>query len=153
MATDFILIGLGNPIMSDDGIGLLVSRRVHELLPDCDLELSPAGGFEVVDLMLGHRRAVIIDSMVTGKHPPGTVLRIDTDSALETLRTGHSHGINFLEAIEVARSCDAEVPGEVVVYGIEVQDPFSLGQEVSESLLDGIDGMAREIADDLLGGR
>jgi len=153
MATDDILIGLGNPIMSDDGIGLLVSIKVHELIPDCDLELSPAGGFEVVDLILGYRRAVIIDSMVTGNHPPGSVLRIDTDSTLETLRTGHSHGINFLEAIEVARSCDAEMPGEVIIYGIEVEDPFSLGQEVSESLLDAVDGIAREIAGDLRGGR
>ncbi|MFH1311689.1 MAG: hydrogenase maturation protease [Candidatus Eisenbacteria bacterium] len=153
MAANDILIGLGNPIMSDDGIGLLVSGKVQDLIPDCDLELAPAGGFEVVDRMLGHRKAVIIDSMVTGKYPPGTVVRIDTDSHLETLRSGHSHGINFLEAIEVARSCDARLPDEVIVYGVEVEDPFSLGEQVSQTLKDRIDGIAREIADDLLSGR
>jgi hydrogenase maturation protease len=153
MAANDILIGLGNPIMSDDGIGLVVSRRVHELVPGCELELSPAGGFDVVDRIIGYRRAVIIDCMVSGRYPPGTVVRIETGSALRTLRTGHSHGINFLEAIDVAKSCDAPVPAEVIVYGIEVEDPFSLGQEVSETLRESVERIAREIAEDLLAGR
>jgi hydrogenase maturation protease len=153
MAANDILIGLGNPIMSDDGVGLVVSRKVHELVPDCDLDSSPGGGFDVVDRILGYRRAVIIDCMVSGKCPPGTVVRIETGSALETLRTGHSHGIDFLEAIKVARSCDAPVPPEVIVYGIEVEDPFSLGQEMSGTLQDSVDGIEREIAEDLLAGR
>ena len=153
MAANDILIGLGNPIMSDDGIGLVVSRRVHELLPGSELEMSTAGGFDVVDLIVGYRRAVIIDSMVSGRYPPGTVVRLESGSALRTLRTGHSHGINFLDAIDVARSCNAAVPAEVTVYGIEVKDPYTIGQEVSETLKESAEGIAREIAEDLLAGR
>jgi hydrogenase maturation protease len=149
MATRDILIGLGNPIMSDDGIGPLVSEKVHERIPDCDLDMSCAGGFDVVDRILGHRRAVIIDCMVSGKHQPGTVVRIDADSPTETLRAGHSHGINFLEAIDLARSCDAPVPAEVIVYGIEVENPFSLGRDISESLREKLDRIVEEITHDL----
>lgn len=153
MAAIDILIGLGNPIMSDDSIGPLVSQRVHRRVSGFDLDTSYAGGFDIVDRILGYRRAVIIDAMVTGRCPPGTVARIDADSSFRTLRTGHSHGIGFLEAIEMARSCNAPVPSEVILYGIEVKDPFSLGNEISKGLRDDLDRITDEIVRDLLNAR
>jgi hydrogenase maturation protease len=149
MAVNGILIGLGNPIMSDDGIGIVVSREVHERLDGYDLDTSSSGGFDIVDRILGHKRAVIIDSMATGRCEPGTVVRINPDSPLETHRIKHSHGMNFLEAIETARSCGAPVPDDVVVYGIEVDDPFTVGSEISAALLAGLPEIVGEIVRDL----
>jgi hydrogenase maturation protease len=143
-----ILLGLGNPIMSDDGIGLVVSEAIHGRLPGFVLDMSSAGGFDVVDRILGYGRAVIIDSMVTGRYPRGTVVRIDNDASIETVRIGHSHGIDFVRAIELARSCGAAVPEEVVIYGIEVADPFSIGEEISAVLLENLESIVDHIVRD-----
>lgn len=136
--------------MSDDGIGLVVSEAIHERLPGFVLDMSSAGGFDVVDRILGYGRAVIIDSMVTGRYPRGTVVRIDNDTSVETLRIGHSHGIDFMRAIELARSCGAAVPEEVVVYGIEVTDPFSVGEQISTSVLENLESIIDRIVRDCL---
>ena len=153
MAAKNILIGLGNPIMSDDGIGPLVSEQVHKRVSGFDLDTSYGGGFDVVDRILGYRRAVIIDAMVTGSCPPGTVIRIEPQSSVKTLRTSYSHGIDFLEAMEMACSCGAAIPADVILYGIEVENPFSLGQEISKGLRDDLDRIADEIIRDLLNAR
>ncbi len=147
MAVTGILVGLGNPIMSDDGIGLLVSRRVHRRLAGYDLDLGCGAGLHVMDSILGYRRAVIIDSMVTGTVPAGSVVRIDPGAGVETRRAGHSHGVGFFEAIEIARACHAPLPKEILVYGIEVKDPFTIGENVSEGIMDRLD----EIVDFIVG--
>jgi hydrogenase maturation protease len=138
-----ILVGLGNPIMSDDGIGLLVCRKIHERLAGYDLDLACGAGLHVMDSILGYRKAVIVDSMVTGRFPVGSVVRIVPGSGPETRRAGHSHGVGLFEAMDIARACDAPLPDEIVIYGIEVKDPFSIGDRIS----DGVMGRFEEIVD------
>jgi hydrogenase maturation protease len=151
MAPRRILIGLGNPIMSDDRAGLAVAGEVHKRLPDLDLDLTCSNGFEIVDRLLGYDLAVIIDSMTTGRHKPGTVVRLAFERSMCTLRASTSHGVGFGEAIEIARGCGAGVPGHIVVYGIEVRDPHSVGSEMSAEVSGKIGEIADEIARDLMG--
>jgi hydrogenase maturation protease len=152
MVSESILVGLGNPIMSDDGIGLLVSRRVHRRLTGYDLDLACGAGLHVMDSILGYRRAVIIDSMVTGCFPVGSVVRIEPGKGMETRRAGHSHGVGFFEAIEIARACDAALPEEILVYGIEVRDPFTIGETVSDCIMDRLEEIVDFIVSDIRGG-
>jgi hydrogenase maturation protease len=150
MATKSILIGLGNPIMSDDGAGLAVSREVHKRLTDFDFDLSCSSGFDIVDRILGYDMAVIIDSMVSGERSPGAVARLDLATSAATLRSRDSHGVGFVDAIETARSLGAPVPRRVLVYGVEVINPFAVGGEISGVVLDKIDSAAEDIARDVL---
>ena len=150
MAAEGILIGLGNPIMSDDAIGILVAERLRKYVPDFVMEASGAGGFDVVDRILGYRKAVIIDAMVTGEYPPGTAVRLPRRSAPRTIRSRRSHGINFCQAIDMAAECGAPVPEEIVIYGIEVEDPYSLGDHVSERILQKLDDIVGYIAKDIV---
>ena len=152
MAARTILIGLGNPIMSDDAIGLVVAQEVLRRLPALDGDLSASGGFDVLDCVIGYERAVIIDSMVTGKFPPGTVRRVDVEPELTTLRVVDSHGINFLKALEVGRVTGADMPGEVRIYGIEVTDPTTIGDKLTGGLAAKVDDIIEEITRDLEGG-
>jgi hydrogenase maturation protease len=150
MAATGILVGLGNPIMSDDGIGLLVSRRVHERLEGYDLDLACGAGMHVMDAILGYRKAVIIDSMVTGSFPVGSVVSVNPHSGLETRRAGRSHDIGFFEAIAVARACDAPLPEDIRLYGIEVEDPFTIGEKVSDAVMDRLEEIVDFIVRDVM---
>ncbi|MFZ1947365.1 MAG: hydrogenase maturation protease [bacterium] len=150
MAARNILIGLGNPSMSDDGAGLVVARAAHRHLVGFDLELSSAGGFEVVDRLLAYRTAAIVDSMVTGEHPPGTAVRLELPGA-RTLRTVGSHGIGLAEAIGLARGWGAPVAGRILLFGIEVIEPFKVGDQISPRVLDRVEAAAAEIADVIKG--
>jgi hydrogenase maturation protease len=144
-----LVIGLGNPIMSDDGAGLAVAAEVHKRLTGIDLDLTSSNGFEIVDRLLGYDLAVVIDSMLTGRHAPGAVLRIDFGGSMCTLRARATHGVGFGEAIELARSCGAAVPGSILVYGIEVRDPHSVGSRMSADIEARVGSIADEIARDV----
>jgi len=149
MAANGILIGLGSPIMSDDGIGLLVAGEVHKRITDFDLDITCGGGFQVVDAIQGYRVAVVIDAMVTGSFEPGALVRLDVGSDIKTLRSGPSHALNFVEAIEVARSCKAPLPERIVVYAIEVEEVRTVSDRVSKVLLERIPEMVEEIVRDI----
>lgn len=149
MAARSILVGLGNPILSDDVIGLIVAGEVHKRLPGFDLELSSSNGLDIVDRILDHDFAAIIDSMVTGKYCPGKVLRLDLQRSMPTLRASDVHGVGLNQAIELARACGAAVPRRIVVYGIEVVDPRSVGDLVSAAVSERIGAIVEEIVRDL----
>jgi hydrogenase maturation protease len=138
--------------MSDDAVGIKVAQEVLRRVPGLEGDLSASGGFDVLDCILGYERAVIIDSMVTGKFPPGTVRRVDVDPELKTQRAVYSHGMNFLRAIEVGRVTGADMPEEILIYGIEVGDPTTIGDRLSEDIAGRIGDIAAEIARDLEGG-
>ena len=74
-----IIVGIGNPIRSDDSVGLVVARILRERLAGVegiDVAELWAGGLRLVEAMAGYDRAVVIDAMATGEKPPGTVRRL-----------------------------------------------------------------------------
>ncbi len=148
MAKKRILIGLGNPIMSDDRLGLIVAEEVHKRLPGFDLDLSCYCPLDIIDRITGYDRAVLIDSMVTSQLAPGTVRRVDVSQDL-TVHCGTTHGMGLSEAIQVARACGVRLPGEILIYGIEVEDPFTIGSQISSALKERLTEVVDSIVEDI----
>jgi len=64
-----LVIGLGNPILGDDGVGWKVAKELTTLIdPDTSVEIDCAslGGLSLMERMLGYQRVIVIDSMETG---------------------------------------------------------------------------------------
>ena len=148
MRNKCILIGLGNPIMGDDQLGLIVAERVHKHLPGFDLELSCYNPLDVVDRISGYDKAVLIDSMVTGSFDPGTVKRVELDDNC-TLHCSTSHGLDLARALRMARACGACLPSEIQIYGIEVKNPFTVGEGLCAELTGMLDAIVDTIVRDM----
>ena len=72
MRRSVLVLGLGNPILTDDAVGLVVARRVRAALtPEDDIEVEEAevAGFALLDLLAERRAAVIVDAK---ENPVGT---------------------------------------------------------------------------------
>ena len=71
------VIGLGNEYLSDDGAGIGVLREVRRRLGEgaAVFEELSIGGLPLLDYIVGFDRCVIIDAVVSGEHPPGTLYR------------------------------------------------------------------------------
>ena len=71
-----VIIGMGNPLLTDDGVGASVVKEIGGKLREQDdvdcLELY-TGGIRLMEAMAGYDRAYVVDAMVTGEHKPGTV--------------------------------------------------------------------------------
>jgi hydrogenase maturation protease len=146
-----IVIGLGNPFLSDDGVGPMVARRVHEILdsPDTDLCELASGGVELMETMVGYRSAVIIDALLAGKGTPGACYLLDLQHCPPTRRVTTSHEIGLLEGLELGRRLGLAMPDSVSVYAIEVVDPLTFGTEMTGAVKGAIPRIAQEIATEI----
>jgi hydrogenase maturation protease len=129
-----VVIGLGNPILSDDGAGVRASRLLREALggrADIEVKEAYAGGIRLMDELVGYGRAVIVDAMVTGRHRPGTVRRLPPSELGAARNTSSTHDTNLATAIEMGRMLGLELPGEVLLWGIEAGDVETFGEELT----------------------
>jgi hydrogenase maturation protease len=132
-----IIIGLGNPIMSDDSVGMQVVRRVRDTLgerEDVTFAEASVGGMRLMDFMVGFDRAIIVDAMVTGLHKPGTVKTFLVTDLITTKNTISSHDTNLSTALEAGRICGLQLPSQVNIFGIEARDVNTCSEVVSEDV-------------------
>jgi hydrogenase maturation protease len=120
-----LVLGLGNPILSDDGIGPRVAQEVQHVLgdhPDVVIVTSSRGGLDLAEHMAGFGQAVVVDAIQTGA-PPGTIHRLDV-WGIPTQLTASAHGINLRMALEVARRAGARLPVDeaIDIVAVEVED-------------------------------
>jgi len=131
-----VIVGLGNPILTDDAVGPVVARGVHERLSDPDVDLREAcvGGIELVEMLVGYDKAVIVDAIRTEGGRVGDYYLLDMGGSRASLRTGMLHDIGLLEGLELGRSLGMRLPTSLRVYAVEVADPYTFGTEMTEAV-------------------
>ena len=131
-----LLLGLGNDILTDDAIGLNVVRRLRESLAGDDrieVRETMEMGLALLDFIVGYRAVLIVDSIQTGKAPAGTILELDAAGLKQiTGRTPHFLGVG--ETLALGRQLGLAMPQEVRILAVEVEDPFTLGTEMTPVL-------------------
>jgi hydrogenase maturation protease len=143
-----IIIGLGNPLLTDDAVGPEVARRVHGLLDSADFELCElaVGGVELMETIIGYKRAVIIDAILTENGKPGTCYLLDLAHCPPTMHASMSHEIGLLEGLELGRRLGLALPERLWVYAVTIVDPFTFGTKMTDRVERAIPRIAREIA-------
>jgi len=132
-----VVIGLGNPILSDDAVGVKVARQLRVALIDSDMiEIKElyAGGMRVMDAIAGFEKAVIIDAMQTGLHKPGTIRLIDSAELGSARNLASSHDTNLPTALELGRMLGLSMPRDVKVFGIEAFDVENFSEALTEDV-------------------
>lgn len=145
-----LVIGIGNPLMSDDGLG----RKVLEKLAQEDLpqgvELIELGtpGWGLAANFEGYQKVVIIDAVRMGQKP-GTWRRFSPQQVRFVTRdtTLSLHGPGLAESLELAQALDL-LPEELIIYGVEPANT-SFGFEISPELEDTIPTLIKNILEDL----
>jgi hydrogenase maturation protease len=115
---DITVLGVGNPIMADDAIGLELLASVQSSVADPEIEFvdGGTGGMELLPTVQDAKRLLILDA-VAGP-TPGAVIRLDGDQVPRMLSTKLSpHQVGLLDVFAAARLLGKE-PGQVVVVGI-----------------------------------
>ncbi len=131
-----LVLGLGNPILGDDGVGLRVAAALRRLsLPEgVVVEEDYWGGLRLMERMIGFQRAVIIDAIQSGA-PPGTIHLLQP-GALPTQRSASAHDVNLLTALEVGRAAGATLPEneDIHLVAIEAADVLSFSEDLSPAV-------------------
>lgn len=129
-----VVIGIGNPMRHDDGVGpAALDRLVREpSLDESAVELVTLDGeaTRLIDAWRGRRRAIVIDAGRAGCEP-GSIHRLEL--GVDTLRGWSggpsSHAAGLPEAVALAEALDA-LPDQLVILGVEPAD-LSMGEGLS----------------------
>ncbi len=139
--TRTIIIGLGNPILSDDSVGIKVARVLKDTLGDNDIDVKElyAGGIRLVEAMEGYERAIIVDAMVTGKAVPGSVCEVELSESGDARNITSVHDIDLPTAMKLGRSLSMDLPEEITIFGIEIRGTNIFGEELSAEVAGSVD--------------
>lgn len=130
-----LILGLGNPLLGDDAIGLRVSAALRERLAgraDVDVLDEEAGGLRLMEVMTGYDRAIVVDAAVTGG-APGSI-RCLGPAEVPTQRTAIAHGIDLPRALELGRVLELPMPYDVRVVAIEAERVLEFSHEMTPAV-------------------
>ena len=130
-----IIIGVGNPVLTDDGVGLKVARELKRALSARkDIETCElcAGGLRLAEAMAGYDRAIVIDAIVSQGGPPGSILVLAPSDLRKTRNTCSSHDAGLAEALELARIAGLQMPKEITIWAIEAGDVETFSERLTE---------------------
>ena len=125
--TSVRLLGLGNEILADDALGILVTREVERRFgPLIEVVASSETGFNLIDKLVGAARLLVVDTMVTGQAKPGTIHIFEENQARPVPGTS-PHFIGLFEVLAVARELGLAAPREVIIIAVEAADCLTVG--------------------------
>jgi len=154
------VLGLGNILLKDDGIGV----RVVEQLQDQDLPENVEivdGGTASLDILLpadGIEKLIVIDAMRAGREP-GSIYKAGFKGTERKKLQDHFeldnkislHQVGLLDALTLAEKTNC-LPKEIVIFGVEPED-ISCGMELTEALkgrlLEIVNKVLEEIRNDI----
>ncbi|MFI5145416.1 MAG: hydrogenase maturation protease, partial [Ignavibacteria bacterium] len=132
-----LILGMGNTLLSDDGIGIITKRFLERQLAhsyNIDFCETSWGGFRIIDLLKGYDYAIIVDSIKTNSKEPGYIHHLRPTDLLPTLRLTSYHDINFITALKLAEELNEKVPSSIDIYAMEIDDNLTICESINSSL-------------------
>jgi hydrogenase maturation protease len=140
MSKKALVAGLGNPLMSDEGVGVRIIER-FQLEKDkfTDVEFVDAGtaGLNLLHLIANRRKVIFIDCAYM-QTPPGTIKKF-SPGEVKTVKklAGQSlHEADLLKIIEMSKQL-GECPQEIVIFGIEpkeIKEKMGLSRTITDKI-------------------
>lgn len=140
-----LVLGLGNPILTDDGVGIELADRIGDERPDLEVVATSEAGLALVDYIAGYDRLIIIDSIKTEKGSPGELYRLELGDFKAAKALSFSHGVDIASAFQVAEGLGYKMPHSVSIYAVEVKDNSTFGHGCTEAVRKRIPIIARQI--------
>jgi hydrogenase maturation protease len=130
-----IVIGLGNPVLTDDAVGIRISELLETELPEIpfpeNTEVSvtrnESGGWDILDLVIGFDVMILIDALIDKSLKPGE-LRWCPEKVFTSIRLSGVHSMDVFSAIEYGKSLNGKVPEKIVVLGVGVEDVHTFSE-------------------------
>ena len=152
-----LILALGNPILSDDGVAHEIADHLQERLQSLrmrvntqyDIIKSSAATMDIIPKLVGYNRLIVIDAVQLGSVPIGTVHHFSLEDLASTVRKSSPHDINFATAFSMAEQWGYHIPADIRIYGIEVKELSKFSQGCTPEVTEKLQEIAEHILTDL----
>jgi len=148
MVKKVLVAGLGNPLMSDEGVGVRIIERFQaekDKFPDVEFVDAGTGGFALLHLIANRKKVILIDCALMGTRP-GTIKRFAPEEveSIKKLSGQSLHEADILKVVEMSGQL-GERPGKIVFFGIE-PETIAEGNELSRVIKNRLEEYAEIIS-------
>ncbi len=145
-----VVLGIGNILLSDEGVGVKVVRDLEKNLGSLeDVEFIDGGtaGFSLLSFIESAKKLIIVDA-ISGGGKPGTIYKFKAQEVpLKTVEKISLHEVSLADVLKLAElrgSC----PEEIVIIGIEPES-LEMGLELSEPVKTNYKNLLKEVTKQL----
>ena len=115
-----LILGIGNILLGDEGVGVRVIEQMEGIVPPDDVELvdGGTGGADLLEIIAEREKVIVIDA-VEADREPGDVLRLSVEDLFRPVQARMSlHEIGLAESLIMAKQLNC-APKEVVIFGVK----------------------------------
>jgi hydrogenase maturation protease len=144
-----LVLGIGNTVLGDDGVGVRVAQEVAARVSDENVEVRDVSvdGLNLFDFILGYDKLVVIDAIVTEDGRLGEVYRLEPETVCDPSRSAISpHHFNLGTTIEIGRRLfPDEMPQEVVLYAVDAHDSTVISEQMTREVEEAVPRAVRMV--------
>ena len=141
-----LVVGLGNPILTDDGVGVKVSYAVKDVLAaegrhDVTVTEASVGGLRLMELMVGYDQVILIDALQHCDAKPGSVRRMTLEDLRTISPTQHSacaHDTSLVTALDMGREMGLPLPADLTIFAVGVENITYFSEEPTPAVAEAI---------------
>lgn len=130
-----IVVGLGNPILGDDGAGWKVAEEVKKRLPrdmPVTVEVLSLGGISLMEHLICHERAILIDAIASDQELGSVITsKLSEMPDPSAFHMTSAHDTSLQNALKLGKEIGADLPEQVIVVGIATNHVYDFGEELS----------------------
>ena len=154
-----LILGLGNPILTDDGVGVKVAREIEQRInpaahPGLEITEASAGGLRLMEAVLDYQLVVLIDAYYLDPETthPGKIHRMTLEDLRAVSPTQHStsaHDTSLIIALDAAQEMGYQIPEEFIIYAVEVENILDFSETPTPAVAAAIPKVAEMIIEEL----
>ena len=140
-----VVLGFGNPILSDDAVGIRIAQQIKEQRPQLDVVDTCEAGLTILEHVAGYDKLIIIDSIKNGTGNPGELYQIGLEDFKPATEIATSHGLDIATVLKVGQEMGYKIPAAVSIYAVEIKDNVTFGEECTEEVEQRIPSLTEQI--------
>ncbi len=146
-----LVLGLGNPILSDDGVGIRVAQEVGEKRNDPQVTVaeSSLAGMSLLDSIVGYDKVIIIDAIQTKEGNAGQIYRMEPEDFSFAKHLSSPHQINLVTALELGKMLNLAMPQKITVFAVEAKDITNFSEQCTPEVEQAIPEVVKMVLQDL----
>jgi hydrogenase maturation protease len=147
MKNKILIHGIGNEILTDDGIGPKLVKRLKDSFSrkDIDFETAFLGGLEVLEYIQGYQTVIFIDAIRTREGLPGTVYRLSPEDFNKTIHLSSVHDVSFLTALDFGEKLGLDMPEFVHIIAIEIIEDLIFNDKLTPQIQEKYEDIYMEV--------
>jgi hydrogenase maturation protease len=146
-----LVLGMGNPILSDDGAGIRVAQAVGKQLNDPQITVAETSeaGLRLLDSIVGYDKVIIIDAVQTEKGQAGQIYHMEPQDFSLTKHFSSPHQINLATSLELGNALNLAMPQKITIFAIEAKDITSFSEKCTPEVEQAIPEVVKMVLEEL----